>query len=412
MQYRGIHKPLPQVARELKVDAIVEGTVTRSGELVRITAQLIQAPYEKQLWAQTYQREFRDSLGLQNEIAGTIAKQVQSTLRPQAQTAIRNKRPVSPEAYEAYWNGEYHLDKLTPESVKKAAGYFEQAITKDPDFVAAYNKLAGSYRILGNLGVLPKNECNSKANDLTAKALALDPLSGAAHAQVGWGELSNGLNFPKAGAEFRRAVELNPNGTEAHEGLGDYYAAVGQVDRAVAEMERAREVDPLSLIVNEDLCRMLYFSRRFDDALAQCKANLELDPQLQRPLWQIGAIYAAKGMNAIAASVFLQAHERVGLSSSMLAALKRAEQETGLQGLWREWLQIASPAIKNRMLDSFQVAEAYTYAGYRDQALTWLERAFEERSFGINYLGVDPTYDGLRSAPRFQELLRRMRLPQ
>jgi TolB-like protein/DNA-binding winged helix-turn-helix (wHTH) protein len=410
MHYRDVHKPLSEIARELNVDAIVEGTFSLSGDQVRITAQLIQTPSEKQLWTQSYRRETRDVFGLQNEIASGIAKQVQRTLRPGEQTTRASQRTVSPEAYEAYWKGEVLLDKLRPDSVQQAVVYFQEAIAKSPNYVAAYNKLAGSYQILSNMGSVPKQEGHLRAKSLAARALEIDPRSGQAHAQKGWDALLYDLDFATAGAEFNRAVELNPNGVEGHQGLAEYYASVGQTDRAVLEIRRAQAVDPLSYIVNGDVCRLLYFSRRFDEALAQCKANLGLDPQ--RPLWQIGPIYAAKGLDDTAASVFLQAYERAGAPSAIMAALKSGEQKSGFRGMWLAVLQIENRDINKEKYDPFFMAAAYTYAGDKDKALICLERAFDERSFGITYLGVDPTFDSLRSYPRFQNLVQRMRQPQ
>jgi TolB-like protein/DNA-binding winged helix-turn-helix (wHTH) protein len=412
MHYRNVHKPLSQIAQELNVEAIVEGTFSRSGDQVRITAQLIQTPSEKQLWAQGYRKETRDVFALQNEIASGIAKQVQRTLRPREQTTGATQRTVGPEAYEAYWKGELLLDKSRPDLVQQAAEYFQKAIAKSPDYVAAYNKLAASYQILSNMGSVPKQEGHLMAKILTARALEIDPRSGQAHGQKGWDALLYDLDFATAGAEFNRAVELNPNGVEGHQGLAEYYASVGQTDRAIPEILRAQAVDPLSYIVNDDVCRMLYFSRRFDDALAQCKANLDFDAQLQRPLWKMGSIYAAKGLDDTAASVFLQAFERAGAPPAIMAALKSGEQKSGLRGMCLAVLQIANREINKEKYDPFFMAVAYTYAGDKDKALIWLERAFDERSFGITYLGVDPTFDSLRSFPRFQNLVQRVRQPQ
>lgn len=210
MHYKGVHRPLPQIAHELNVDVIVEGTVLCFGDQVRITAQLVQASPEKHLWAQSYQRDLRGVLNLQDEIARAVAQQVQGTLNLPGQTSSKKQHSVIPAAYEAYWKGEYFLDKITPESLQKAADYFQEAIEKDPEYAAAYNKLAASYRIRGNIGALPIKESYSKAAQLTEKALEVDPLSGSAHAGRGWGALLYDLDFPTAGSEFKRAVELNP----------------------------------------------------------------------------------------------------------------------------------------------------------------------------------------------------------
>jgi TolB-like protein/Tfp pilus assembly protein PilF len=412
MQYRGIHKTLPQIGRELKVDAIVEGTVVRSGERVRITAQLIQASADKHLWAQSYESGLKDVLALQREIASVIAKQIRMTLTPHGQIRTGIERPINPDAYEAYLRGEYFLNRFTPDSIRKAADYFQQAIEKDPNYPAAYTKLAGCYQILANMGVMPKTVAYPKVKLLVAKALELDPQFAAAHAVRGWGLLLYELDFAAAAPEFKRAVELNSNGIEGHEGLGTYYATMGQLDESVQEMERARELDPLGLIVNNDLCRMLYFARRYDDALAQCKANLDLDPNSFRVFRAVGAIYAAKGMDSEAASAFLQAHTLAGDPPVLIAALKRGERDSGVTGQWNALLKFYSEDIKSGKADPFDVATGYAYAGNTDKALTWLEKAMKARCYGITYLGVDPAFDRLRSDPRFVFLLRRMGLPQ
>ena len=335
MQYRDVHKPLPQIARELNVDAIVEGTVVRSGGQVRIAAQLIQASADKHLWAQSYQSDLKDVLGLQHEIASAIAKQIRMTLTPNEQIRVGVERPLNPEAYESYLRGEYFLNRFTPDSVRKAVDYFQQAIDKDPNYAPAYSKLAGCYQILGNMGTISKKVAFPKAELFVAKALELDPQFAPAHAIQGWTLLQYELDFTTAGAKFKRAVELNPNAVEGHEGLGDYYATIGRLQESVQEVERARELDPLATIVNFDLCGMLFFARRFDEALAQCKANLDLDPNSVRSLWLIGGIYAAKGMNSEAVSAFLQAMQLGGAPPGMIAAAKTGARDSGLKGFWK-----------------------------------------------------------------------------
>ncbi len=411
MQYRGVHKPLPQIARELNVDTIVEGTVVRSGGQVRITAQLIQASADKHLWAQSYERDLKDVLGLQREIANAIAKHVGSTLAP-PQIRLGSGRPTSPEVYESYLKGEYFLNRFTPDSIRKAADYFQQAIEKDPNYAPAYSKLAGCYQILAGMGAIPKKVAYPKAKVLVAKALELDPQFAAAHAVRGWSLLLYELDFATAGAELKRAVELNPNGVEGHQGLGDYYATMGQLQESVLEVERARELDPLASIVNSDLCTMLFFARRYDEALAQCKANLDLDPNSVRALWFIGDVYAAKGMNSEAVSTFLQAMQLGGAPPGMIAAAKTGARDSGLKGYWKALTPFLPENVANGNLEPFDAAVGYAYAGDADMALRSLEKAVEARCYGITYLAVNPMFDELRSDPRFVSLLRRIGLPQ
>lgn len=409
MRYRGVKKPLPQIARELNVDAVVEGAVVRLGGQVRITAQLIQASSDKHIWAHTYQTDERDVLIAQSEIANAIAQQILSTLAPQEQKRNGKERPINTEAHEAYLKGEYFLNRLDRDSINKASDYFELAIARDPGYLPAYAKLAGTYQILGHIGALPESLGSEKAKPLVAKALQLDPEFGPAHAVEGWISLSYDLDFPKAGAEFRHAVELNPNGVEGHEGLANYYAAIGRPQQAVLEMRRALELDPLSLIVNSDLCDMLFFARRYDDALAQCNASMELGRRAYA-LRQTGEIYAATERYPEAVSAFRQADELRGASRRADVPGRPVATASAYQSYWKEVVRNGVEKVGNGKEGAFFIAQAYTYAGDDDRALTWLERALELRSFGIIYVAVDPVFDRLHSNQRFHVLLRRMGL--
>ena len=410
MQYRGAHKSLPQIARELKVDAIVEGTVVRSGQQVRITAQLIQAASDKHLWAQSYEGDVRDVLGLQNQVAREIAKHVRSTLMPHDEVRAGVEHPLNLKAYESYLRGEYSLNRFTPDSVRAAANYFQKAIDEDPNYLPAYTKLAGSYQIIAAMGAIPKNIAHSKAKLLLAKVLQLDPQFGPAHAVRGWSLLLYDLDFAAAGTEFKRAVELSPNSVEAHEGLGDYYASMGQVEDSVQELQYARKLDPFGLIVNSDLCQTLYFARRFDEALAQCKANLDLNLNSVSTLLYIGNVYGAKGMDSEAASTYIRALEFAGAPAAMIAAVKKGAG-AGLKSYWRAVAPFVPENLSKGNIDSWDAAIVYTNAGDNDKALMWLEKAIEARCYGITYLGVDPRFDGLRSDSRFLSLLHLIGLP-
>ena len=405
MEYRGVHKSLPQVARELQVDAIIEGTVLRSGGKVRITAQLIQAREDRHLWAQSFEGDLKDVLVLQDNISRAIASQVQMALLPGQHVRAGIDRPLNMEAYESYLKGEYYLNRFSGESIKQALEYFQQAVEKDPGYAPAYAKMSGCYRILANMNMLPKRESDEKARALVAKALELDPNFGAAHAGKGWGLLLYDLNFAAAGDEFKRAVELSPNSVEAHQGLGDYYAAVGRLEEAVHEVERARELDPLASIVNHDLCQTLTFARRWDEALAQCKANLELDPNSARTLSVITDIYTAKGMEAEALSSLMRGLKMTGASPEMIGAAEAGTSRGGFRGCWKALIPYALDGLRKGGIDAFNVAVVYTRAGDADNAILWLQKAVNGRSFGISFLGVDPAFDRLRPDPRFLSLL-------
>jgi tetratricopeptide (TPR) repeat protein len=267
--------------------------------------------------------------------------------------------------------------------------------------------------MLANMGALRSKEGNQKAKALVAKALELDPDSAPAHSGKGWGLLVYHLDFAGAGAEFKRAVELNANSAEAHQGVGEYYATQGQMQSAVRELQYARELDPLGLIVNNSLCQVLVFARRYDEALVQCKANLDLGSDSVRPLWLLGELYAAKGMESEAVSSFLEALRRVGASSTMMAAVEAGGRKGGTRGYWQALIQFIPENLSTGNIGPFEAAATYLYAGDADKAMPWLEKAVEARSFGVSFLVADPAFDSLRSDPRFiAALLKKMGLPQ
>jgi adenylate cyclase len=331
------------------------------------------------------------------------------TLTPGDQIRAGIAQPVNLEAYESYWRGEYFLNRGTPDSIRKAADYFQQATEKDPNYPAGYTKLAACYQILGNMEAnLPMV---AKAKSLIAKALELDPLFASAHAERGFYLIDYDFDFAAGGSELQRAVELNPNGADGHLGLSGYYAAMGRTQESVREVQLARELDPLDVIVNTDLCAMLYFARRFDEAFAQCKANLDLDPSSPFPHRQLGLIYAAKGLDSEAAGAFIRSEELGGASPTMIGALQAGERDSGQPGFWTAWLRFQRASIAAGKEDPMMVAAAYSFARDTDKALKWLEKAFKARRPNMIFLGVDPTFDSLRSDPRFVSLLKRIGVP-
>jgi tetratricopeptide (TPR) repeat protein len=394
----------------LGVDTIVEGAVLRSGDRVRITAQLIRASSDKHLWAKSYQGNVQDVIALQDQIALDIAQQIRSTLAPSTLAIVAGGRTIKPDAYESYLQGEYLLNRWTRESIPKAANHFERAIAIDPEYVPAYTKLAGSYQILVNIGMMPQNIGSEKAKSLVARALQLDPQFPAAHAIRGWNLLLYDLDFSTAATEFKRALELNPNSVEGHEGLANYYATMGDSKESVLEMQRAREVDPLSLIVNFDLCNTLYLARRFDEALAQCNQTLALERRASI-LRLTGAVYAARGAYPQAAVAFREADEMRGIPPGLLVASQGVENTAAFRAYWVKVLQLRNSNIRDGKEDPLFVAQAYIRAGNDEEAVGWLEKAFQSRAFGITYLAVDPTFDQLHSDPRFLALLHRIDVP-
>ncbi|MGA2647420.1 MAG: winged helix-turn-helix domain-containing protein, partial [Candidatus Sulfotelmatobacter sp.] len=259
MVYKGARKPLPQIARELNVDAVVEGTVLRSGDQVRITAQLIEASTDKHLWSQSYEGGLRDTLALQNRVASAIADQIRINLTPQEQAALKNAKVVKPEAYESYLKGRYFWNKRTADGLKAARAYFDQAIEEDPKYAQAYSGLADTYALLGDwqYAVMTPKEAFPKAKAAAIQALELDSTLGEAHNSLAFVLDGFDWDLDSGGKEFRRAIELSPGYATAHHWYAWHLSLLGRYDEAIAEMKKAENLDPLSLIINADLAELL-----------------------------------------------------------------------------------------------------------------------------------------------------------
>ncbi|MHC4330442.1 MAG: protein kinase domain-containing protein, partial [Planctomycetota bacterium] len=307
MQYKDAKKPLPEIARELNVDAVVEGSVLRVAEQVRITAQLIHAPTDTQLWGDSYERDLGDVLTLLGEVARTIASQIEITVTPDQEALLAVRRPVNPETYEAYLKGMFYLNQFTPEGREKGLVYLHQAIEKDPSDPLAYAGLAGGYNIIGH-GPAPSPEALPRAKAAALKALELDETLAEAHAALA--EVKLYFDWDWAGAEqaFRRALELNPNLAEAHAHYAWYLVLFGRLDEALAEMKRARELDPLAPIYSAWLGQQYGFVGQYEEAIDNARKSLELNPDFPMGLYVLGCVYAAKGMYKEA----IAAHQKAG----------------------------------------------------------------------------------------------------
>src|SRR6202140_3425545 len=299
MVYKGARKPLPQIARELNVDAVVEGTVLRSGNQVRITAQLIEASTDKHLWSQSYEGELRDTLALQSRVASAIADQIRINLTPREQAALKNVKVVNPEAYESYLKGRYFWNKRTADGLKVALAYFNQAIEEDPKYAEAYSGLADTYAVLGDwqYGVMSFKEALPKAKAAAIKALELDRTQSEAHTSLGYSLRAFDWDFDSAGKEFRRAIEINPGYATAHHWNAMNLGLLGRPKEALVEMRKAENRDPLSLIINADLAEFLLLTHSYDESVEQGLKIIEMDPTFAIGHKQLGDAYLLKQMD-------------------------------------------------------------------------------------------------------------------
>lgn len=410
VQYKGVrNKSVQQIGRELNVDAIVEGAVLRSDGRVRITAQLIHAPTDQHLWAESYDRELKDVLALQENVARAIATQIKISLTPQEEGRLMSARAVDPEAYEAYLRGRYFWNKRTAEGIRKASGYFQQAIEKDPSYGLAYSGLADCNSGLSWHGFVSPSVALSKAKAAALKAIEIDPESGEAHASLAL-VLTHQAEWVGAETEFKRALELNPTYANAHHWYGDYLSAMGRHDEAIAEAKRAFELDPLAPIINTWLALRYYFARRYDEAIAQGRKTVDFDPNFAPAHLVLGQAYLQKGMRDQAIAELQKATQLSGSSSLYLSQVGVAFAAAGRNAEALRVVDNLAKIAKQNYVSSYGIAEIYVALGDKQHALKWLRNAYDEHAVWMDYLNVDPILDPLRSEPGFQELCRRMRL--
>jgi TolB-like protein/DNA-binding winged helix-turn-helix (wHTH) protein/Tfp pilus assembly protein PilF len=412
MGYKGARKPLPQIARELNVDAVIEGTITRSGGRVRITAQLIEGALDKHVWAQSYDGDLRDTLALQSRVARAIAEEIRVNIQPQEQAALKNVKAVNPEAYEAYLKGRYFWNRRTADGLNKAKAYFDEAVAKAPDYAQAYSGLADTYALLGDwqYGVMAAREALPAAKAAATKALELDSGLGEAHTSLGFALSGFDWDWASAEKEFRRAIDLNPGYATAHHWYAWHLTLMGRHGEAIAEMRKARSLDPLSLIINADLAEILLIAHFYDESLQQSRRTIDIDPAFALAHNQLAEAYLQKHMRDDAIAEFQKAVQLSEASPICTANLARAYAAAGRKveagQLLTALKQRANPAYSN----ATEIAMVYAALGDKAQAMTWLERGYDER-FNPGVL-LRPGFDSLRADPRFRAMVNRVGLTQ
>jgi len=410
MTYKRARKPLPQIARELNVDAVVEGTVLRSGERVRITAQLIRVPDETHLWAQSYEGDLQNALALQSSVARAIAEEVQVALTRREAAALQRSKTVKPEAYEAYLKGRYFWNKRSGEGLKNAIAYFGRAIDADPDYAGAYSGLADSYALLGDweYGILAPQDAFPRARAAATKALALDADLGEAHSSLAFILDLYYWDWAAAGQEYRRALALNPGYATAHQWYAWHLMLMGRNAEAIAELKRAQSLDPLSLIIGADLADALCIAHRYDESVQQSRSTIAMDPYFALAHYQLAQALAQKHEHDEAIAEFRHAIGLSGGSAVFESGLANAYAASGRK---EEAIKILE-ALERRQTEGSSngasIASIYVALGDHDRAMLWLNKALQAR-FNPSVL-LRPVYDPLRSDPRFQELLQRIGL--
>jgi serine/threonine protein kinase/Tfp pilus assembly protein PilF len=408
MRYKGSETPLPQIAAELNVDALVEGSVMRVGPRVRITAQLIHAASDTHLWAESYDRDFEDVLLVQSEIARAIAREIQVAITPEEAKRLAGARRVNAGAYEAYLKGRFHWYKLSREHLDTALKYFEVSLEKDPSDPLAYVGMASVWCSRGDCGLVPPREAFPKAKAAALKAIELDDSLAEAHISMGMIRAAE-WNWDEATREYKRATELTPNSVDAHFFLADLAISRGHPEEWKKQVERTLELDPLNFFYQCFYGWHLLYLCRYDEAIAELRKALRSEPHLPAAHLRLWSAYYGKTMHKEAVEAAKTFFEALG-DKEVVQALQRGYADAGYSGA----MCVAAETLVERSHSTYvqptQIARLYAHAGDKEHALDWLERAYEEHLIAMIHLGVDLDWSSLRSEPRFQDLMRRVNL--
>jgi TolB-like protein/Flp pilus assembly protein TadD len=409
MQYKGTKKPLPQIGKELNADALIEGSVLRAGDRVRITAQLIQASNDKHLWAETYDRDLRDVLTLQSEVAQAITREIRTTVTPEEQTRLASTRRVNPEAYELYLKAirigraATAFDSKAWSEVKELN---QQAVEKDPGYAPAYVALAGSYLWATDGGLLPYAEASSKAKALALRALAIDDSVDGGHEVLGSAAIFNDWDWVAADRESRRALELDPNSAWAHVFRSAYLLWVGRSEEAIREAKRVADLDPVMPGPYGGLVWPYYAGRQYDRALEALRLGQEINPKWDFP-WGRAIVLSELGRYSEAIAVY----KKIGEHPFVWGHLGNLYARMGKRAEAQEMIRKLKERAEKDKIGIYEVDLVYAGLSEKDQALEWLEKAYDAHDKGMLYSKIDPCLDPLHSDPRYQDLLRRMNFP-
>jgi TolB-like protein/Tfp pilus assembly protein PilF/predicted Ser/Thr protein kinase len=411
MRYKDTDKSIPEIAEELGVDAVIEGSVLREGERVRITAQLIEAQTDQYLWADNFDRELRDVMALYSEVARTIAREIEINVAPEEERRLASARAVDPEAHEAYLKGLFHYHRLNPQDLDTALSYFELALEKDPDYAPAYVGIAGVWFGRRQLMVAPEGEATPLEKAAVLKALELDESLGEAHYGMArlktWGE----KDWPSAERAFERAIELSPGNAEARTFYSHLLNGMGRSDEAMIQAQRALDLDPFNAVCHLSYGMTLVFDRRYDDAIVAFRETLTLSPTMPPPLIQIGDILHLTG----------RYEEALDAQKAFFTALGDDESQGALaqgyaEGGYAEAMRRSTETYAARSLKTdtghFFVAHFYVRAGEKERALEWLERSFANGKQSFAPYIRHPVFDSVRDDPRYQSILRSLNIPE
>ena len=404
---------VPQVlAQQLNVQTLLTGRVQRIGDRLCIGTELVDAASDSQLWGEKFNRRIEDVFEVHEEIAREISQQLSLKLSNKHKKRLAKRRPPNPEAYELYLKGRYYWNKLTGDGFRRSIEFFTQSSEQDGSFGLAYCGLADAYNALGYFNYVPAHEAFPSAKEFAAKALEIDDTQAEAHLSLAGVKFLYDWNLQAAEEEFKRALDLNPGYATAHHIYGHYLAALGKFDEAIAQMQHAHTLDPLSLAISCSLGFTFYRARNYQEAIKHFQSVLDLAPTFPLAHEGLAATYHEMGDYDQAVNEYIEFNGQWPATEELVRVLKDAYAASGMSGYWRTWIEHCASESRPGFVTSFHIAGAYSHLGETDAAFEWLEKAFEERIVFLVYLKVEPAFDGLRNDPRFPDLLSRLGLEQ
>jgi TolB-like protein/Tfp pilus assembly protein PilF len=411
-RYKSAPANLREIAEQLGVANVLEGSVQKAADQVRVNVQLINAATQAHLWADTYDRKLTDIFAVESDIAKTIADTLQAKLTSSEKTAIAKRPTANSEAYELYLKGRFFWNKRTGADLRTAIEYFNQALGKDPSYGLAYAGLADSYGLLSIYGAASPADSFPQARAAAKKALELDDTLAEAHSSLANSLAHYDFDLEQSLKEFERAIQLNPNyATARHWYSNNPLVELGQFDRAIAEGKRAVELDPLSLIISADLGEDYFFARRYDEAIAQLRKTIEMDPRFHYAHWNLGEVWQLKAQLNEAISEYRKAVE-LNDDPFVLALLGQAYARAGQREEAQRILSRLSEEARSRYVHAYSFALMYLALGDKERAIDEMERAYRERGRDVVLVNVDPMLDDLRGHPRFEALVQKVFAPK
>jgi TolB-like protein/Flp pilus assembly protein TadD len=411
-RYKGREIDTEKVGRELNVRAVLTGRVVQRGDSLNIQSELVDVAADSQLWGRQYERKFSEIVPVQEEIAKEVSEKLHLRPTGEEQRRLTKRYTENPEAHQLYLKGRYLWNRRTTDTLRRAAEYFQKATDKDPSYALAWAGLADCYAVYPAFSVLPPREAIPKAKEAAIKALAFDETLAEAHAALAYVKNTYDWDWPGAEREFKRAIKLNPNYATAHFWYAIHLQAMGRLDEAIAEAKLAQEADPVSPIIGLLAGRTLYVARRYDQAIEQLHKTLEMDPHFPRAHWWLAKAYEQVGRHEEAVA---ESQKAVSLSAgepTYFGQLGHAYAVSGKKAEAQKVVAELKDLSKRRYVAPFDIALVYMGLGDKSRALEWLEKAYEDHSDWLAWIKVWPQFDSLRSEPRFQDLLRRLGLPQ